>query len=114
MATVCDKSRQPIANYLCCAPKGSIHLGVDDLSGEVKDCISQAKRMAERMTATGKERSFYLGVLDGAQTVAAAAAAQQQQKQQQQQQHSSPFIYLSKSHIDAWLATAGLSIYRAP
>ena len=63
----CDKSRQPIVNYLCCAPKGSIHLGVDDFSGEAKDCISQAKRMAERMTATGKERSFYLVVLDGAQ-----------------------------------------------
>ena len=38
------------------------------MSGEAKDCtISQAKRMAERMTATGKERSFYLVVLDGAQ-----------------------------------------------
>ena len=37
------------------------------LSGEAKDCISQAKRMAERMTATGKERSFCLVVLDGAQ-----------------------------------------------
>ena len=22
-----DKSRHPIVNYLCCAPKGSIHLG---------------------------------------------------------------------------------------
>jgi hypothetical protein len=42
-----DKSRHPIANYLCCAPKGSIHLGVDDVSGEAGDCISQAKRMAE-------------------------------------------------------------------
>ena len=70
------------------------------MSGEAKDCISQAKRMAERMTATGKERSFYLVVLDG--------AAQQQQQQQQQP------LYISKSHIDAWLATAGLSIYRAP
>ena len=37
------------------------------MSGEAKDCISQAKRMAERMTATGKERSFCLVVLDGAQ-----------------------------------------------
>ena len=37
------------------------------MSGEAKDCISQAKRMAERMTATGKERSFYLVVLDRAQ-----------------------------------------------
>jgi hypothetical protein len=36
------------------------------LSGEAKDCISQAKRVVERMTATGKERSFYLVVLDGA------------------------------------------------
>jgi hypothetical protein len=64
----CDKSRQPIVNYLCCAPKGSIHLGVGDLSGEAKDCISQAKRMAERSmtaTSTGKERSSYLVVWTG-------------------------------------------------
>jgi hypothetical protein len=49
---------------------GCVFLGVfpDDSSGEAKDCISQAKRMDKRMTATGKERSFYLVVLDaGAQ-----------------------------------------------
>jgi len=61
-----DKSRNPVVNYLCVAPKGSIHLGVDNLSGEAKDCISQAKRMVERMKATGKAKSFYLAVLDGA------------------------------------------------
>jgi hypothetical protein len=36
------------------------------LSGEDKDCLSQAARMIERMKATGKETSFYLAVLDGA------------------------------------------------
>ena len=61
------KRINPIVSYLCCTPKGSIHLGVDDFSGEARDCISQAKRMAERMTATGKERSFCLVILDGAQ-----------------------------------------------
>ena len=46
----------------CCAPKSSIHMGVGSLSGGAKDCISQAKRLAERM------RGFCLVVvLDGAQ-----------------------------------------------
>jgi hypothetical protein len=60
-----DKTRHPMVNYIAASPKGSIHLWVDDLSGENKDCISQAKRMVERMKATGKEKCFFLAVLDG-------------------------------------------------
>jgi hypothetical protein len=66
MADGSDKTRHPMVNYIAAPPKGLIHLGVDDLSGENKDCISQAKRMAERMKATGKEKCFFLAVLDGA------------------------------------------------
>jgi hypothetical protein len=95
-----DKSMHPIVSYLCCTPKGSIHLGVDDFSGEARDCISQAKRMAERMTATGKERGFSALLFWTGGTVAAAAAA--------------PTLYKQITHRRMGLATAGLSIYRAP
>jgi hypothetical protein len=62
-----DKTRCPVVNYLACSTKGAHHLGIDDLSGEAKDNKAQAKRMVERMKATGKEKSFVLvAVLDGA------------------------------------------------
>jgi hypothetical protein len=61
-----NKSRNPIINFIAASAHGAHFLAAEDMSDKQKDNKKMAEYLHEKCVDTGKVKSFYMCVLDGA------------------------------------------------